>query len=352
MSAERAHDAMIRRAPFVLLLALTVWVSLLFASPACAQKVLLVRPAQDDRALYEAYGRLSAELELQRFEVEVLDAATAPGDSAALEAEAQARGAFAAIALERGSSGTSAEVCLVDRVTGKITLRRLAIEPSREGPTLLALRAVDLLRTSLAELPPGEPPPPDVLGVDPHPPPPEVIEFARRPERFRASVSALLSYHPDIGAGIGASLAIDYRLLPRLFVGVHLAGPLFGSSYEASTGSASVRREFFLATVRYDFSPKRAGRRWEWGPMLGLGPHHLEASGNVEPPLVSATADSWAFAITASLYARWFFAQNVALAAEAGGLAITPGPVIAVDTEQSPRLGFHALGSLGLTVAF
>lgn len=341
---------MIRRTPFVLLLAL--FASLAWTSSAFAQKVLLVRPATDDRALYEAYGRLSAELELQHFEVEVLDAETAPRDTAALEAEAQARGAFAAIALATDPSGTAAEVCLVDRVTGKITLRRLAIEPSREGPTLLALRAVDLLRTSLSELSPGEPPPPDVLGVDPKPPAPEVTDFARRPERFRASVGALLLFHPDIGAGVGAALAVDYRALSRLFLGVHLAGPLFGAAYEASTGNADVRREFFLATVRYDLSPKRAGRRWEWGPTLGLGAHHLEATGNVEPPLVAASADSWAFAITASLYARWFFAQSVALSAEAGGLGITPGPVIAVDTERSPRLGFHALASLGLTVAF
>lgn len=343
---------MSRRAPFVLTLALLLLASLAWTRPASAQKVLVVRPGEDDRALYEAYGRLAAELELQHFEVEVLDADAAPKGTTALEAEAQARGAFAAIALERSDSGTSAEVCLVDRVTGKITLRRLAIDPSREGPTLLALRAVDLLRTSLSELPPGEPPPKDVLGVDPSPPPPEVTEFVRRPERLRAGVGALLLYHPDIGAGVGASLAIDYRLLARLFVGAHLAGPLFGSTFEASTGSADIRREFFLATVRYDFSPRRAGRRWEWGPALGLGAHHLEATGVVEPPLLSATADSWAFAITASLFARWFFAPNVALTAEAGGLAITPGPVIAVDTERSPRLGFHALGSLGLTVAF
>ena len=42
-----------------------------------------------------------------------------------LEREAQESEAFAAVALRRDGSGTAAEVCIVDRVTGKTTTRRL-----------------------------------------------------------------------------------------------------------------------------------------------------------------------------------------------------------------------------------
>jgi len=319
---------------------------------AWAQRVLVVRPPPDDRALVEAFGRLCAELEIERFEVVVVDASQLEPGRAALEGAARERDVLAAISFERTPGSTTAELWVVDRVTGKTTLRRLSLEPSREGPTLLAVRAVDLLRTSLAELPPGERPPKDVVDADPRPPPPAVHEFSHPQPRVRASVGALGLFHPDIGMSVGAAVEASARVTSFLALGVQLTGPLFGASFDASAGSARIRRELFLGEAQL-FVSSRSGRGlWEWGPVLGLGAHHLEATGEVQPPLVAETVDSWSFAFAANLRARYYFTRSLALTADLGGLALAVAPVVAVDTEQTPRLGIHALGSLALTAAF
>src|SRR5205085_9016256 len=145
--------------------------------PAMAQRVLLVRPPATDTTLSEAFNRLGAELSLQDFEVEVLDVGDRKLSPDELEAAAQERDAFAGVALARSGSGANADVCIADRVTGKISLRRLAITAGRDSPRVLAVRAVDLLRESLRELRAGERPPPDVVGVSAAPAPAAVRTF-------------------------------------------------------------------------------------------------------------------------------------------------------------------------------
>src|SRR5262249_36576795 len=130
-----------------------------------------VRPPATDTTLSEAFNRLRTELALQDFEVGVLDS---PGEALSadgLEAEAQKAGAFAGISLTRDAGGATADVCIADRVTGKRSQRRLAVAGVDRARRVLAVRAVDLLRSSLRELPPGERPPADVVGAVAEPPP-------------------------------------------------------------------------------------------------------------------------------------------------------------------------------------
>ena len=89
-----------------------------FPLEAWAQRVLLARPPETDPLLYEAFGRLHAELELQTFEVVILEDQAALRSADDLERAAQLSGAFAAIALRRGGQGTTAQILIVDRVTG------------------------------------------------------------------------------------------------------------------------------------------------------------------------------------------------------------------------------------------
>src|SRR5689334_8079969 len=106
---------------------------------ALAQRVLLVRPPSTDATLSEAFNRLRAELSLQDFEVEVLEVGLRKLSPDELQAAAQERDAFAGVALARSGSGANADVCIADRLTGKISLRRLAITAGPDSPRVLSV---------------------------------------------------------------------------------------------------------------------------------------------------------------------------------------------------------------------
>ncbi len=325
---------------------------LLLSSAALAQRVLLVTPPATDPALYEAFGRLRAEVELQRFEVEVLPNAGEALSPDVLEAEAQARGAFAAISLERSKSGTTADIRIVDRVTGKTTTRRLSIESTGDGPTLLAIRAVDLLRVSLLELSPGERPPADVVGVEAAPPAPEVVQFAAHERRFQVQLGGLSLVSPTLGASLGVTASLRARPVPRMTVGASLGGTLEHGEFRTASGAATVRQELLLAHVSWSFGEPVPGARWEWGPEVAVGAVHVEATGQVEQPLVSRTDQGWSAAAALGMKAERFFNDTLSVAGQVSALGLFPQPVIAVDEKESSPLALQALATLSFGVSF
>lgn len=316
---------------------------------AMAQRVLLLRPPRADVTLSEAFNRLRAELALQDFEVEVLDAGERQLSPDELEVAAQERDAFAGVALARSGSGANADVCIADRVTGKISLRRLAITAGRDSPRVLAVRAVDLLRESLRELRAGERPPADVVGVAATPPPAAVRTFTDR-ARFQISAAGFaLGTARHISNGYGAGIGIWYRPTTRVGVGAVFVGPLLGARYRSDNGDASLRQE--LALVRATFNLLQPGRL-ELGPVLAAGVYHLQAQGEVTAPLAARSASVWSFGGSCGVEGRWELGGAVSLNAAVHGLLLTPKPVVAVDT-ASEELGQPLLlASVGLGVAF
>ncbi|WP_437280828.1 hypothetical protein WME90_09815 [Sorangium sp. So ce375] len=319
---------------------------------AWAQRVLVVRPPPSDSTLFEAFGRLCAELELQSFEVTVLGSAARSPSAEELEQKAQESEAFAAVALRRDGSGTAAEVCIVDRVTGKTTTRKLLIDPSSDGPMLLAVRAVDLLRASLLELGSGQAPPRDVLGVEAQPPAPEVLLFSQEPPRFHVSTGGLALFTPSVGGGVGVQIGAQVRLDESLRLGLLVGGPVFGAEFRAEGGAAQVRQELALLRASWNLGGAAAGLHWEWGPLLGIGAYHLEATGDVELPLVGRSEEFFSFAADAGLSVQYFVHPSVSVGLELTCLTLLPRPVIAVDEERSAPLIAQALGTLSLGVSF
>ncbi|XXX79399.1 hypothetical protein WMF30_11545 [Sorangium sp. So ce134] len=319
---------------------------------AWAQRVLVVRPPPRDATLFEAFGRLSAELELQSFEVIVLGSPARSPGAEELERKAQESEAFAAIALRRDGSGTAAEVCIVDRVTGKTTTRKLLIDPSSDGPMLLAVRAVDLLRASLLEVGAGQAPAPDVLGVEARPPAPEVLRFSREPPRFHVRTGGLVLFTPAVGGGAGVQIGAHYGLDERFRFGLLVGGPVFGAAFHARGGAARVRQELALLRASWNLGPAAAGPHWEWGPLLGVGAYHLQATGDVELPLVGRSEEFFSFAADAGLGVHYFFHSSLSLGFELTCLTLLPRPIIAVEEERSAPLIAQALGALSLGAAF
>jgi hypothetical protein len=323
--------------------------TLLCAGHALAQRVLLVQPPPSDLTLSEAFNRLRAELLLQDFEVSVLELPPEGMTADALEAEAKKAGAFAGVSLTRDSSGATADVCIADRVTGKRTQRRLAVAGVAQAPRVLAVRAVDLLRSSLRELEPGERPPRDVVGVAPGPPPPELRAWSAPPPlwQLRAAGGALGAGR--FGSAFGGAISVMVRPTPRLELGALVVGPLLGARYSASTGSALVRQELALARGSWNLLPEGVLRL---GPSLGAGVYHLRAEGEVTRPLRGKSGDLFSFAATGGAAAELKLTSALSLGLTVDALLLTPEPVVAVDTQQGSARNPLILASLGLGVAF
>jgi hypothetical protein len=316
---------------------------------ARAQRVLLVEPPASDAALSEAFNRLRAELELQDFEVELLDVGERALSLEELEVATQRADAFAGIALNRHGSGANADVSIADRVTGKISVRRLAIA-GPDSPRILAVRAVDLLRASLRELPADERPPPDVVGASNEPAPASLRAFTKQREHFQVSAAAAaLTSAQEISGGYGAVLTVWYRPTERLGVGIGLVGPLVGARFRASVGSAALRQE--LGQVRGTFDLFSLGPL-VLGPALGAGVYHLQAQGEVVPPLNGETSTVWSFVASGGVEARLELTEVLALSGSVQALLLTPRPVVAIDTELEQLGQPLLLAAMGLGVAF
>jgi hypothetical protein len=330
----------------------------LLTPTAFAQTVLLVRPPGPDELLSEAFNRLRAELTLQGFEASVVELDPSANSPQALAELAKKAGAFAGISLTRRIGAPAAEVCIADRVTGKISLRTLALSQGPDAPNVLAVRAADLLRSSLREFSADQRPPPEVIGVDSKPVPVAVERFARAPAaRFRLDArAALLGVTERFGPGYAPSLAVSYRILDRVGLGVLVAGPAVGATYKASLGSASLRQELALARVLGAAFDSAA---FELRPTLTAGIYHLDARGEVNPPsaahgvpLRAQNAEITSFAGGVGLEAALRLSRSLLLGAELSALELTPRPAVAVFTDQARFAWPFVTASIGIGVDF
>ena len=314
-------------------------------------RVVLVVPPAPDAVLSEAFNRLRAELALQGFESTTVELDPTESTPEKLTELAREADAFAAISLMQGVGSPTARVCIADRVTGKTTLRTLALDKARDAPSVLAVRTTDLLRASLREFAGSERPPPEVVNVDAKPSPPAVQRFARQAEkRFRLEARvAALGLAQKIGPGYGPGLAFRYRLGQRFWLGALLIGPALGASLETSLGSATVRQELALAHFAASF--------WQTGALdlratAAAGVYHLAASGVVDAPLAPVSDQVTSFAGGLGLEANLRLSAALLLGVELAGFALAPRPGIAVSTEQY-RFEWPFLSlSLGLGVEF
>jgi hypothetical protein len=328
-----------------------VFTLLVSSRVALAQSVVLVRPPVSDKLLVEAFNRLRGELGLQSFEVIVADAPEDASIPDAVARLARDKGAFAAISFARRADTTSADVWIADRATGKTTMRTLALGDVPDAPTVLAVRTVDLLRESLRELGPDDTPPPEIEGVDRRPVPAPVRAFAEgEPPSFRLRLAgAALVEFRDVGASYGVALALSHRLGERFAIGLGLAGPLLGATYEASTGTASIRQE--LAWAELDATAFRAGPFGLEGT-LGLGVYHLEARSEVKPPLASKSDDVTSFAGSLGVLLELRATRAVAAVGGASAVLLTPRPGVAVERERTLFLQPLLRAELGMAVSF
>jgi hypothetical protein len=182
-------------------------------------------------------ARLGAEIGTLGFEVSARKAPVGPPNPIELEDAARAAQAVAAIQIARARDGFDAWI--VDRVTGKTVLRRVGALGDKDE-SLIALRAVELLRGSLIEIrvaqrPVGEiaaPAAVEALVASELPPP---------PSRVRLLVAPAAAASPG-GVGVAGLLALGLRgrLGERLGLALDVALPLLTPRVAGPEGSSEV----------------------------------------------------------------------------------------------------------------
>jgi hypothetical protein len=336
---------------------------LLFAWVVEAQRVALVRPLESDSPSLEVFNRLSAELRLQTFEVAIHDAGPIrdqlvdgrPVDTrtAELLAEiARRTSSVAAVRFQRRGESTAVDVWLGERGANRTALQTIEPPGGLDAPNVLAIRTVDLLRTTLREFGGGErpPPPPPRLPenkpVAPPPPPPE------RPPSWKIRAEGVVLWNrPTLGMAFGAGLGLSHRLADHVDLGIFVAGPIvLGKNWGTPDGATSVRHEMGWAELRLT--------GWSAGPFVfgtsaGVGGFRLEVQGLKPTDLVKVNGDQvWSFAATLAGHLDLPLGGNAAIGVTVRAIGLTPRPGVRVGTSEAV-IEFPLLGaSAGLLVAF
>jgi hypothetical protein len=266
-----------------------------------APKVILLRPPAAPAAVSEALVRLQAELTVEGFDARVSDFDLGSDVRTSLEKVAPTMAATAVVAVVAGGEPASAELWVVDRMTGKTVVRRVHADPKAARiAEVLSVRAVELLRASFLELAITSRPAPDVVEV-PLPSAPVVTRFVTEP---------LVEAEPDWtwaveagGGGMGAVQAVSGgttllgEFLPvarvqrafskRLCARVSFAGLGTQARVDMPGGYANVSQTTVLleGVVRF-----RRGRRIEPIISVGAGILRIAAEGHETAPYIGGNA--------------------------------------------------------------
>jgi hypothetical protein len=316
-------------------------------------RVALVPSSSNDHVLREASTRLRAELVDAGFEV--VEAERAPGDPRSeVEGAEPDRFSFATIAMNRVANGAFADVWISDRITGKTVVRRIEVGAGPDATTVLAIRALELLRASLLEVaarsPPSEPrmsAPNDVMKlVEPALPP--ASEVPRPLLHGSALGVGILALHGlgGLGPALGPMASFSYGA-HAWFGRVTLAGPLLGAEPSTPAGSATVRQGLAALSLGWASDPKPFGA-CAWA---GVGAFDLHTDGSAVAPYRGVSGDVASFLAIAGVGALARVGRRIALTADLTAIVLDPEPVVVIAGRDAGRAGAPSLGaSLGVLV--
>jgi len=239
-----------------------------------------------------------------------------------------------------------ADVWIADRVTGKVVLRELLPRGAQIDGRVVALRAVELLRTSLMELderraPQGELPPPATLT--------ETSGLLPDLERFSLSADSAFLWSPGgCGLGIGVAGAVAWR---PTWIGARLSG---GSvlapatiTRDAGTGEVTTRWLALDAILQ----PRRT--RIPFRPRAGLGMAALATNLRGVPVLPRPGYQQTVYTLSpiASFDVGWAVHARVRLAAGVAYLHPLRGVDILIEDASVGTYGRDIfLASLGVDI--
>jgi hypothetical protein len=368
---------MIRR-PGLGLVAL-LWFAALGASASAAGgpggRVVLVAAEQGAGALAdEVMARTRGELRAARFVVELATAPSAVSGRMAVEREARRSGAVAALAVF--FVGNTAEIWVANAAEGRTTVQTFALEdaPPARRAAILAAKAVDLLKATLAELPAGGEPPP--VAEKPAPPPPMEPPPSEPPPAASTTIvrgrsplapPSIEEELPDawrgfaLGAGGGWLRAGDRgTFAPAVSVALHgaiwagrltVSGLGTASTWSAAAGSARVSSELavaeLLACGRYRL------RYLRWCAALGGGAQRLSVDGTGTAGFEGVSPRVWSGVASAGAGAVLDLGRHILATLDARAVGSWPDTHVRIDGQSVAHVGaFGAWVSAGVGAYF
>jgi hypothetical protein len=281
---------------------------LVWAAPARAATVVIVRPANPPPAIVETLVRLNGELLSVGFATEfvdepVVDKGAGHESRGWLEQLAGRRKADALVAIVGAAAPDSVEVWVIDKVTGKSVVRRVPFEAKAEhAQETLAIRALELLRSSFIEIDFAvHHRPRDAITT----PPPTVVHFvemerlASHPERFGIEVGGATVMSLDgVGPAVLPSLGFAWPLRSWFLVQMAVAGLGTRATVQSKTSSAQVAQGYGVLGACFRPSP---GQRLRPFAVLSAGVLHTSVEGRADPPSQGRSADQWSFLLDGGL---------------------------------------------------
>ena len=318
---------------------------------ADAPRVLLVRPPGAAREVNIALVRVEGELVADGFEVESLEAPPGTTSEAAMT-QAEARSTSTTVGLFLSADGANAELWVVDRLTNKTVVRRVATggESEKLLPEVLAVKAVELLRASLLELVVERNS--RAADVASRSATQHASEWATRPlhtsvTSWAIETGAALMWSPEqIDAAFESVARVRFAPLPELHVRLSFVGLGTRPQVRGTGGSASLDQWCGLVEGVFNPFPKLLLRPTF---SLGAGTFHTTVKGEADWPYQGVQTSEWAFAADAGIGLTLRLASRLELAGEGHGLWTAPEPIVRFVTQDGPHVGRPGVvGSLTL----
>ena len=314
------------------------------------RRVLLVTPEPGGDIAPAVLTRLRGELRAARFEMDVATIAADAPRRATVEEMATREGTSAALGIFFGSGRV--EMWASDASAGRTLMQNLPLDPGTADrrATIVAVKAVDLLKATLAEIwsapppPVSEPPPPEPVIVAP-PPPPPVAVVIQHPEE-EANPGRADSFSLSAGAGwLGAGSVSGWA--PVIAISTALGGSglaarltmsAFGSSTDVTRpeGSAQLTQQLVMAEL---LVWSRAWHRLRAALAIGAGAHHLSIDGQGAPGFASGNQSAWSMATGAGGSVAWNLHPNLMLALDARAVENWPATTVNINGAQIARFG-------------
>ncbi len=322
------------------------------ASSAGAQagdpRVVILRPERTDPDLDRALVHLQGELTAAGFAVSVV-AVAEPVTPAVLRRVGEEQQAFATLSVLRANGNTTADVWIGDRVTGKTSVRTLATTASERSGKILAIRAVDLLKTSLAEAQTEREPPPETVGVAPPEQVPDAVREFARPKGSPVGLyvhGAVLGWPPPFAPAFGPQLGVTVR--PGRRLGLRVVGAaLTGAAMESEAGTVHIGEQ--LALLELEPVLWQSPSAW-LGLVAGAGVHRFSITGEARAPYFGRREAAATFVAGLGPELGLIVSPNARFSVGLRALTFAPDPVVLSADEAHRMNRFAMIGTLGLEV--
>jgi hypothetical protein len=304
------------------ILALTALTAVTLVGEANATTVAIVQPENPSPIIAETLVRLEGELRSVGFETAIIDVAREKDGHAAAHGLEQIGSRWrvdAVVAVFGGAASGSVDLWVVNRMTGRTLERTATLEPGL-GPSsrTLAIRALELLRSSMLELDlslPARPPPAPTAPAAPAAAPaaPAAVRAAHGDQlpdsrgflgRGRVGVElggAVVASTAGLGPAFAPLMRIGWAPRPEWAATLVAAGLGTRPTVRSSTGSAEVSRDSALLVMRRRF---RTDSRVRPLVSLGAGALRTTADGSADAPNQGHRITRWSLLLEAALGAE------------------------------------------------